>query len=764
MWPDGTLILDSTDSPVATYTQREIVGFAHTFTGWSYNYSGGYLSGFPSFQDWTHPMREVPARHFTGPKRVLNNEVLPGLATLGGQPLDPYATHLSSQYGDPAYQALPAQDLNAAHDQLFNHPNVGPFICRQLIQRMVTSNPSRDYLYRVVQKFNDNGSGVRGDMKTVIKAILLDYEARSSTQATIPAFGKQREPVLRVAQAARALRPANVSGTYSQLGTSASANTITITTTTPHLLQTGNSVFLEFTDTTTLGAQPAPTTGTYTVLSTPSTTSYTIAAPGWLTGTYSQSGTTITVTMNGHYLPGDNANVIPAAQVLPTANKGQAYFDFTSGGLDGFAGFDRTVRTVVTSTSYDVASSVGNTATAPSINGNTSGTTFTITAPDSATRSGTLMISRFGGSYSCTGIGGTITIDTVYGGAGTYGTMADHGLSVGDSVFLNFTGSRDTTSFNETSTENDIVYTIGGTPDPNTFTVPARNSPNAAMNSDNQVVIFPLKAQPLVRNGTVTSRPGTYTMDNTDSDIAQTPLNSTTVFNFFLPDYKFAGTLASQGITTPEFQLTAETTVVRQANFLYNGIFNPSNTTGISSFKTGTNALVLDLSPWMGNATDLGLGAGPQTGQAWTSNANLGTLIDRLNTLLLAGQLPSTAKTTIQTFLYQTMSAITSGSNPCAITSAAHGLVTGDSITISGVTGGSFTGAGINSTYTVTVTGTNTFTIPITCTNTIGLSLTNAHFSPIAYTNATPTATNIRDRLRTILHLILTSPDYTIQR
>src|SRR4029077_21127683 len=72
-----------------------------------------------------------------------------------------------------------SQDLEMALDSLFNNQNVGPFICRQLIQRLVTSSPSPAYLYRVVQKFSDNGCGVRGDLQAVIPAILLDYEARS---------------------------------------------------------------------------------------------------------------------------------------------------------------------------------------------------------------------------------------------------------------------------------------------------------------------------------------------------------------------------------------------------------------------------------------------------------------------------------------------------------------------------------------------------------------------------------------------------------
>lgn len=736
MWPDGTLMLNSKDSPIDTYSQREVVGLAHTFTGWDYGYDGDMHTSFSSATNWMRPMRETPARHYTGPKRVLNNQVLPGLSTVGGQPLDPYATHNAAYYADAAYRALPSQEFNAVHDMLFNHPNVGPFICRQLIQRLVTSSPSRDYLYRVVQKFNDNGSGVRGDMKAVIKAILLDYEARSPDLLTIPAYGKQREPLTRITAAARAFRPANLTGTYSQNG----SNAITITTSAPHLLQTSNSTLLGFTDATTPAAT-APADGTYSVASVASTTQYTINSPGWMTGTYNQTAgsSVMTVTMSGHWLPAG----------------GQAYFDFTSGTANGNTSLDQKVLTVATSTAFDTPSGVGN----------VSGSTFTLTAPDTTARSGNVMIARFAGSYSCTGAGGTITIDTTNGGTGTYGVMANHGLSVGDSVFLNFTNSRDTTSFNETSTENDLVYTIVSVPDATTFTVTARSAANAAINSDNQVYVFPQKSQPLVRNGTIKTQTSTYTMDNTDLELVQTPLYSATVFNFFLPDFKFSGTLASQGITTPEFQLTAETSTVYQANFLYNGIFNPSSTTGISSFKTGTNALVLDFSPWMGNATDLGLGAGPQTSQAWTSNANVSTLIDRLNTLLLADQLPANAKTAIMNVIGGQIASISTG-NPCTITmGGAHGLQTGDSVTITGVTGGSFSSS-INSTFTITVPAgsTTTFTIPITCNNLTNLVLTSSTASVIPYTNATPTTTNIRDRLRTILHLILTSPDYTIQR
>src|ERR1041384_1576773 len=84
------------------------------------------------------------------------------------------------------------------------------------------------------------------------------------------------------------------------------------------------------------------------------------------------------------------------------------------------------------------------------------------------------------------------------------------------------------------------------------------------------------------------------------SSLLQTPMNSPTVFNFYFPDYKFPGLLASAGLTTPEFQLTSDTGVVLQMNFLESGILNNvGNTNGLSSFNNGNGAIVLDLGPWM---------------------------------------------------------------------------------------------------------------------------------------------------------------------
>jgi uncharacterized protein (DUF1800 family) len=104
-----------------------------------------------------------------------------------------------------------AQDLDAALDNIFAHPNVGPFLAQRLIQRLVTSNPSAAYVGRVAQRFNDNGRGVRGDLAAVVSAILLDSEARSASTATT---GKLKEPLLRVTQLWRAYNAAAASGSY----------------------------------------------------------------------------------------------------------------------------------------------------------------------------------------------------------------------------------------------------------------------------------------------------------------------------------------------------------------------------------------------------------------------------------------------------------------------------------------------------------------------------------------------------------------------
>ncbi|MGY6519675.1 MAG: DUF1800 family protein [Lysobacteraceae bacterium] len=185
---DGTPILESSGpnagQPIATYGQDDIEGLAKVMTGWALASHGDDWWHRPGW--WcnqaaqTQPMKAFPEQHEPGPKRFL------GLTIPAQASPDPEAS------------------LDAALDHIFAHPNVGPFIGRQLIQRFVVSNPSPEYVARVATVFNDNGEGVRGDLAAVIEAVLLDPEARDPRMIGEPDWGKIREPILRQAQIMRA--------------------------------------------------------------------------------------------------------------------------------------------------------------------------------------------------------------------------------------------------------------------------------------------------------------------------------------------------------------------------------------------------------------------------------------------------------------------------------------------------------------------------------------------------------------------------------
>lgn len=180
---DGTPVLDAGGKPIETYSQDTIGGLAKVFTGWDYTQ---FDRTQPNFQRL--PMSLVASRHSSADKTFLG-VTIPG-ATPG------------------------TQALQIALDTIANHPNVGPFIGRQLIQRLVTSNPSPGYVARVAAVFNNNGQGVRGDLKAVIKAVLLDTEARTSPAAQAPSWGKLREPVLRFVQWGRTFGAASPTGLW----------------------------------------------------------------------------------------------------------------------------------------------------------------------------------------------------------------------------------------------------------------------------------------------------------------------------------------------------------------------------------------------------------------------------------------------------------------------------------------------------------------------------------------------------------------------
>lgn len=191
---DGSLILDGNGQPVPTYTNDQIREFARVFTGFtladrtSFNYGGTFFK----------PMEIDDGYHDMGAKTLLVRSVL----QVG------HKTHLPANQGGD-------QDLSDAMDNLFYHPNVGPFIGRLLIQRLVKSHPSPNYISRVSAAFNNNGSGVRGDMKAVIKAILLDPEARDYASLEDPMHGMLTEPYGRIVRLARTFNASARDGSYS---------------------------------------------------------------------------------------------------------------------------------------------------------------------------------------------------------------------------------------------------------------------------------------------------------------------------------------------------------------------------------------------------------------------------------------------------------------------------------------------------------------------------------------------------------------------
>lgn len=186
---DGSLRLDATGDPIPTYGQTEVKGFAKVFTGFTFYQPNPpyFFKGIPI--NWHKPMMPLEEHHSSGPKTLLNGVTLPAGQT-----------------------AL--KDVQDALDLIFNHPNVGPFIAYRLIQRLVTSNPSRAYVARVAGTFNDNGAGVRGDLKAVITAILLDAEARQGVVAAGATYGHLKEPMFRLAQVLRAFNATTPTGVF----------------------------------------------------------------------------------------------------------------------------------------------------------------------------------------------------------------------------------------------------------------------------------------------------------------------------------------------------------------------------------------------------------------------------------------------------------------------------------------------------------------------------------------------------------------------
>ncbi len=205
---DGTPVLDANNRPIETYGPPDVAGLSNVFTGFSWAcpaapssnncFNNGSSGGVSDPDRYFKPMVAYPQFHSLDAKSFLG-VTIPASTT-----------------------ANPAADLKIALDTLTAHPNVGPFISKQLIQRLVTSNPSGPYVQAVAAIFDNNGAGQRGDLKAVLKAILMHPEARLQSNAT----GKVREPVLRLSAYLRAFPHKSDTGSWKVGNTDSVANSL----------------------------------------------------------------------------------------------------------------------------------------------------------------------------------------------------------------------------------------------------------------------------------------------------------------------------------------------------------------------------------------------------------------------------------------------------------------------------------------------------------------------------------------------------------
>lgn len=197
---NGTRMKDANGADIPTYSQSDVMGLAKVLTGWSWGgddtsearWVGGPVQNMMT-HTWHLPMQQFANHYDPSEKRILNGVVIPA--------------------GTPAKEAL-----KIALDTLFQHPNTGPFVAKHLIKRLVTSNPSPEYVNRVAAIFASNKDGVRGDMRSVVRAVLFDPEVWDGAHLSKAQWGKPREPIVKVASLMRALQCKPQSGYY-RLGT-----------------------------------------------------------------------------------------------------------------------------------------------------------------------------------------------------------------------------------------------------------------------------------------------------------------------------------------------------------------------------------------------------------------------------------------------------------------------------------------------------------------------------------------------------------------
>jgi uncharacterized protein (DUF1800 family) len=189
---NGRVRLDAQGQPIPTYDQSVVEGFANVFTGWTYSGATSFLTARRTNANQIVPMQVYPEEHSTVAKKLLSYTGVQKPTLPAGQ--------------------TPTQDLADALDNVYRHPNVAPFISAQLIRKLTTSNPSPEYVGRVAAVFNNDGTGQRGDLAAVVRAILLDAEARAAPANDTS--GKLKEPLLRLTQLWRAYDAKAQNGRY----------------------------------------------------------------------------------------------------------------------------------------------------------------------------------------------------------------------------------------------------------------------------------------------------------------------------------------------------------------------------------------------------------------------------------------------------------------------------------------------------------------------------------------------------------------------
>ena len=663
LWPDGSTVIDSTGNLVPTYNQGVITnGFARVFTGWTWGQalqsSGQLPTNFYPAGNYTNPMVMVKGYHELGTKTLLDNVVLP--AAVGYSPTAAAVAGSQADKTTAAYDAYGAGDLQNALDNIFYHPNVGPFVCRQLIQRLVESNPSPAYLYRVVQVFNDDGTSAhtRGNLGAVVRAILLDGEARDPVAAAAStSAGKQREPLLRIAGPARTFLASANSGTYSQSG----GAVMTITTTNPHRYNAGDIVGLDFTVNNT-GTPPAapvgnPSSGSYSVLATPAptATSFAVVSANYVSASYSEPAGSNTVTIN----------------TASPATGETLYLEVPRGRPHRRALHDRQpAHGLVLHRDHDGhRPRQGADGQRPHATGDGllrhHRRHRARRQHDHAGHQREQQRKRRRRDLAATGLGRPAHRRRVHGRQG-HRRAAFHGDQPG------VLHRRIQYLLHHVSVEHDAADAPGQRR-------PAREQVRHGQHQQ------PARADAagLGRRCLISSTPTT-----------STPAAS-----------------RRNNVTTPEFQLTTDSNIVTLTNTIASTILASGNTTGLSSFKSGS--LNLDLSAYMGapyasvatSSATTTVGTKVTAATTVTTTVNAAALVNKLGDLLTGGMMPAAAKTAIVNFLNDTTSFPTS----------------------------------------VTATATGTVAAP-------------------PATPAAPATTSARDKVRAAVQAILSSPEYAVQK